>query len=316
MIRNLLKVIAVLCMISIGSPKASCQKAFTPPSVMIVPDLVYCVNNGYITTGPNGETIADYERAMSQDQTLNSVLTQIAQLVKERNSEIVIIDLQEAINNAKADEMMALANNGDDSEMVDEGIIRNSNADILVKVNYDLIKTGPSYQVSYTLKGTDPYTSSTFAPVEGLGDPSTSASPAVLLREAVYNNMDGFLNMLLKYYNNMLKGGRMVAFEIKIKADSGLSMDSRVGDYSLKEEIEDFIYDNSVEGKGVENAKIGSTFMQYKGVYIPVIATIRGRQRKQGAKDVAQKLVNFLKEKNISAQYKVMGLGKVMIYLE
>lgn len=187
MIRNLLKIIAILCVVIIGSSNVSGQKAFTPPSVMIVPDMIYCMNNGYTTIGPNGETIPDYVKAFSQDQTLNSVLTQIAQLIKERNSEIVVIDLEEAINNTKNDAMMSLANNGDDSETIDEEIIRNSNADILVKVNFDLLKTGPSYQVSYTLKGTDPYTSSTFAPVEGLGDPSTSANPAVLLREAVYN---------------------------------------------------------------------------------------------------------------------------------
>lgn len=306
----------LLFVVGSNMSEAFCQKAFTPPSVMIVPDMIYCVNNGYTASGPNGETIPDYEMALAKDPTLNAVLTQIAQLIMERNSEIVVIGLQEAVDNAKADDMMAKANDGDDSESVDEGIIRNSNADIVIKVNYDLIKTGPSYQVSYTLKGTDPYTSQTFAPIEGLGDASTSASPAVLLREAVYNNMDGFLNLLLKYYNNMLKGGRMVAFEIKTRSGSGLSMDSKVGDYTLREEIEDFLFDNSVEGKGLENVKSGNTFMQYKGVYIPLISTIRGRQRKQGAKDVAQKLVNFLNEKNISAQYKVMGLGKVFIYLE
>lgn len=301
----------------IGSPGALCQKSLTPPSVMIVPDLIYCSNNGYTTTGPDGETVADYEKALTQDPTLNSALTQIAQAIKERNSEIVIIDLLEAINNTKADELMALANNGDESESADESIIRNSNADILVKINFDLIKNGPNYQVSYTMKGTDPYTGSTFAPVEGLGDPSTSASPAVLLREAVYNNMDGFMDLMLRYYYNMVNGGgRMVAFEIKTRDGSGLSMDQKVGQYTLREEIEDFLYDNSVEGKGIENVRTGNTFMQYKGVYIPVVATIRGRQRKQGAKDVAQKLVNFLGEKNITAQYKVVGLGKVYIYLE
>lgn len=314
--RIIFNTIVAICAIMVNFELAYSQKSFTPPSVMIVPDLVYCMNNGYTSEGPNGETIADYEKALTQDPTLNSALTQISQLIKERNSEIVIIDLPEAINNAKADEMMASSNNGDDSENVDEAIIRNSNADLLIKVNFDLIKNGPQYQVSYTIKGTDPYTSSNFAPIEGLGSPSTATSPIALLREAVYNNMDGFLDMLLKYYNNMLTGGRMVAFDIKIRSNSSMTMNAKIGQYTLMEEIEDFLYDNSIEGKGIENVRSGNTFMQYKGVYIPLISTIRGRQRKQGAKDVAQKLVNYLAEKQISADYKVMGLGKVYVYID
>lgn len=314
--RAFYKITIIVAVVLFNFMDMSAQKAFTPPSIMLVPDLVYCVNNGYTTTGADGEVIADYEAALSKDATLHSVLLQIAQLIKERNSEIVIVDLEEAINNAKSDAMMALSNNGDDSENVDEGIIRNSNADLLVKIHFDLIKTGPQYQVSYTMKGTDPYTSSIFAPIEGLGMPSTAASPVALLREAVYNNMDGFLAMLLKYYNNMLQGGRMVSFDIKVRGNSDLSMSTKLGQYTLMEEIEDFLYDNSVEGKGIENVRSGSSFMQYKGIYIPLIATIRGRQRKQGAKDLAQKLVNFLAEKNVKAEYKVLGLGKVNIYLE
>ena len=60
----------------------------------------------------------------------------------------------------------------------------------------------------------------------------------------------------------------------------------------------------------------GDTFMKYQGVYIPLSATIRGRQRKQGAKDVAQRLVNYLAENNVTAEYKIRGLGKVNIYIK
>lgn len=178
---SLYKSIPAIVAILAGGITSSAQKVLTPPSIMIVPDIVYCNTNGYTVTGAGGEKIADYEAALAQDPTLHSVLTQIAQLIKERNSEIVIVDLIEAINNAKSDEMMAIANSGSESENIDETIIRNSNADLLVKVHFDLIKNGPQYQVSYTLNGTDPYTSSNFAPIEGLGKPSTAASPVALL---------------------------------------------------------------------------------------------------------------------------------------
>ena len=298
---------------------ALAQKAMTPPHVMVVPDLIYCKSHGYTQQFNNmgiTETVPDYEKALSEDPTLHSALIQIAQLITDRNNDIVIVDLLEAINNAKADAAMAAANAGDQSESVDEAIIRNSEADILVKVQFDLLKNGPQYQVSYTITGTDAYTNRMFAPISGMGAPSTSANPVVLLREAVFSNMDAFLTKMLSFYTGMVTKGRMVAFEIKTTSTSSVNMNSKVGEYTLREQIEDFLYDNSVDGNGLERVKSGSTFLQYDGVYVPLISTIRGRQRKQGAKDVAQKLVNYLEQNGISSEYKIRGLGKVNIYIK
>ena len=295
------------------------QKVMSPPHVMIVPDLIYCKSHYYVQQFDNNgvmETVPDYERALSEDPTLHSVLTQIAQLITDRNPDIVVVDILEAINNAKADAAMAEANFGDDSESIDEAIIRNSEADILLKVNFNLIKNGPEYSVSYELNGTDAYTNRIFAPVSGMGTPSTSASPAILVREAVFGNMDAFLVKMLSYYQNMVKKGRMVAFEIKTSSSSAVNMNSKIGEYTLREQIEDFLYDNSVDGNGLERVKSGNTFLQYQGVYIPLMSTIRGHQRKQGAKDVAQRLVNYLEDKGINAEYKIRGLGKVNIYIK
>ncbi len=294
------------------------QKVMTPPHVMVVPDLIYCKSHGFTQQFNNNgiaETIPDYERALSEDPSLHAALTQIAQLITDRNSDIVIVDIIEAINNAKADAAMAAANAGDESESVDEAIIRNSEADILVKVQFDLVKNGPQYSVSYVLNGTDAYTNRNFAPVSGLGKPSTSANPVVLLREAVFENMEAFTGKLLSYYSSMVTKGRMVAFDIKTTSTSSVNMNSKVGEYTLREQIDDFLYDNSVDGNGLERVKSGNTFLQYQGVYIPLVSTIRGRQRKQGAKDVAQKLVNFLESNGVSADYKIRGLGKVNIYI-
>lgn len=295
------------------------QKAMTPPHVMVVPDMIYCKAHGFTQQFNNNgttETVPDYEKALTEDPTLHSVLVQVAQLISDRNQDIVIVDLLEAINQTKADAAMAAANAGDQYESVEEAIIRNSEADILIKVQYDLLKNGPQYQVSYTITGTDAYTSRMFAPIEGMGAPSTSANPVVLLREAVYQNMDAFLKKVLQYYQGMLTKGRMVAFDIKTTESASVNMNTKVGQYTLHEVIEDFLFDNSVEGNGTERVKSGATFMQYQGVYIPLVSTIRGRQRKQGAKDVALKLVNELSAKGITAEYKVRGLGKVNIYIK
>ena len=291
------------------------QKAMTPPHVMVVPDMIYCKTHGYMSN-QEGMEVPDYAKAMTEDPTLHSVLVQVAQLISDRNPDIVIVDLLEAIKMTNEDAQMALANSGEQYESMEEAIIRNSEADILIKVQYDLLKNGPQYQVSYTITGTDAYTNRMFAPIEGMGAPSTSANPVVLLREAVYQNMDAFLAKVLQYYQGMVTKGRMVAFDIKVTESAGISMNSKVGDITLREFIEDFMYDNSVEGNGTERVKSGATFMQYQGVYIPLISTIRGRQRKQGAKDVAQKLINELGNKGVTAEFKVRGLGKVNIYIK
>lgn len=311
--------ICAALLIMVGSGFA--QKAMTPPHVMVVPDLIYCKSHGFTQQFNNNgitETIPDYERALTEDPSLHAVLTQIAQLIMEAdaNKKIVIVDLIEAINNAKADRAMAAANAGDESESVDEAIIRNSEADILVKVQFDLVKNGPEYRVSYVLNGTDAYTSRNFAPVSGLGKGSTSANPVVLLREAVFENMAPFTASLLKYYENMVENGRMVALEIKTTSTSSFNMNSKVGQYALREQIEDFLYDNTVDGNGTERVQSGNSFMRYQGIYIPLQVTIRGRQRKQGAKDIAQKLVNFLESNGVTAEYKIRGLGKVNIYIK
>lgn len=315
MIRKTLLLVTLL-LTAVGG--VSAQKSMTPPTVMIVPDMIYCKANGFTREFNNmgvTEIIPDYERALSEDASLHSALTQIAQLINDRNKGFVIMDLDQAINLAKQDAAMSAANGGDTSESVEEAIIRNSNADIIIKLQFDLLKTGPSYRVSYTLRGTDAYTGNNFAPLEGTGPNATNSNPVVLLREAIYGSMDGFLDKLLAYYQGMITRGRMVSFDIKTTAGSSVRMSTRLGEGTLAEIIDDFLYDNSVDGGGLEQMKGGDTFAQYQGVYIPLTANIRGRERRQGAKDVAQKLVNHLNGFGITADYKVVGLGKVNMFI-
>ncbi len=294
------------------------QKVMTPPHVLIVPDMIYCKAHGYVKTFDNMgvlEEIPDYERALNEDASLHGALTQMAQLITDRNSDIVIKDLNECINLAKTDAALSAAAGGDISESIEEAIIRNSSADIIIKLNFDLLKTGPKYAVTYTIRGTDAYTGRTFAPLEGVGAESTSANPVMLLREAIYGSMDSYLNKMLQFYKSMTEKGRMIAFDIKVTSTSPHRMTSRFGDMTLSEYIDDFLYDNSVDGGGLEQMKGGDTFMQYQGVYIPLTATVRGRQRRQGAKDVAQRLVTHLDAIGIQADYKIVGLGKVNLFI-
>lgn len=310
---------AVVAAVSLLAPLHTvAQKLMSPPHVLVVPDLIYCKKNGYtLSFDDNGSTVTipDYERAINEDATLHNVLIQIQSLINERNSDIVLVDLNESINNAKKDAAMAAANDAGQAESIEQAIIRNSNSDIIVKVNFDLLKNGPQYNISYSITGTDSYTNNMFAPLEGVGKGSTSANPVMMLREAVYDNMDDFVSRVLRHYTSMKDKGRMVAFDIVSASSSVHNMNSVLGDLSLREAIDDFLYDNSVDGGGLERVKGGDTFLQYEGVYIPLTADIRGRVRRQGAKDVAQRLANHLATLGVTADFKVIGLGKVNIFI-
>ena len=314
--KRILIVFAALLAVA-GSAMA--QKVMSPPHVMVVPDLIYCKAHGFtkqfqdegVTT-----TIPDYERALTEDPTLHGVLTQVAQLLTDRNDGFVIVDIVEAINNARADRQMGNFNDADPSESAEEAVLRASQADIIIKVQYDLLKTGPQYQVQYTIRGTDAYTNQMFAPIEGVSPGSTAANPVLLLRGIAGDRMNAFIDKVWSYYNNMTKNGRMVAFDIRTTSTSGVNMNSKVGQYALREVIEDLLYDNSIEGNGLERVKGGNTFLKYEGVYIPLVSTIRGRQRKQGAKDVAAKVIAGLEQHGINAECKIRGLGKVYIYIK
>lgn len=303
----------ILCLCCTWSAQA--QKTMSPPKIMVVPDELYCRTRGYVSQASDGSQRPDYKRALAEDRELHPVLVQIKELIMERNSRFVIIDLQSSVSSYESDKMMNLSNGADESETVDEAIIRNSDADVLIKVNFDVLKNGPQRQIQFTITGTDAYTNQQFAPVTGVGSPSTAATVPILVREAIFGKMDTFLDQVLAYYNNMQTYGRAVSFYFKVLEGSQLTMESPAGEYTLGEVIEDALYDNSVDGIGLEQSQGGSTFMLYKSVHIPLMAEVRGRMRKQNANDVARRIASQLKEYGIECTCKRSGLGKVYVYL-
>ena len=200
----------ILCLCCTWSTQA--QKTMSPPKMMVIPDELYCRTHGYVSLAFDGSQRPDYKRALAEDRELHPVLVQIKELIMERNNRFVIVDLQSSISSYESDRVMNLANNADESETADEAIIRNSDADVLIKVNFDILKNGPQRQVQFTLTGTDAYTNRQFAPTTGIGSPSTAASTPILVREAIFGKMDTFLDQVLAYYKNMQTYGREVSF--------------------------------------------------------------------------------------------------------
>ena len=295
------------------------DKLMSPPRVMVVPDDSYCSAHGYTYTisSTNGEEQRpDYKRAIREDQTLNAVLTQVKELIMERNDRFKIVDLLTSVDMYDDDQVMNLLNAADDSETDDEAILRSADADILIKLNFEILKTGPQRQAQVTLIGADAYTGQQFAPVSGVGTPSTSVNSAVLVREAVYNKMDDFLQFVLNYYANMETQGRAVAFYFRMQEDSEVDMNTRLGELTLAQIIEDSLYDNSVDGIGLEQSQGGASFLNFPSVHIPLTAEVRGHQRRQSAANVAERIAETLDGYDVECIIKQAGLGKVYVYLK
>jgi len=303
------------------------RKAMSPPTIMIIPDDIYCNEHGYVVEfNDQGKksTRPDYGKALGSDANLQGILTQIASLIQERSSTIEIVDINSAINASNMTEVLGQSNGADDSESIDEMIIRNANADFLVKVNFHELKKGPFSQMQVTLIGVDAYTGFQVAPIEGLSQQTSSASAAVLAREAVFSKMDGFLEKMLTYYSNMIEGGRCAAFEFKILDGSAFNMNSNVTitldgkaeKMKLREAIDELLYINSVDGKGLEKVRGGRTFLSYSSVYVPLFATVRGRERKQSATMVIDRIASALSDAGIDCETKAIGLGKVYVYIK
>ena len=304
---------------AVGDEVTPSQKSMSPPRIMVVPSEVYCTSHGYTYDfqGENGtEQRPDYRRAILEDTDLHPVLTQVKELIMERNSKIKIIDLLNTVQSFETDQVMNLLNLADESEAADEAIVRTADCDVLIKVNYDVVRVGPQRQVQFTITGTDSYTGQEFAPVTGIGSPSTYASAAVLVREAIYGKMDDFLRLVLQYYANMQTDGRAVSFYFKIQEGSDYQMNTVVSQYTLGEVIEDLLYDNSVGGTGVDQGQTGNTFASYRAVHIPLMAEVRGRMRRQNALNVAQRIATELEQYDITCTCKLAGLGKVYVYLQ
>lgn len=320
--------LAAAALLALGAGAfAQGRKAMSPPTIMIIPDDIYCNEHGYVVEfNDQGKkaTRPDYGKALSTDADLQGILTQIASLIQERSSTIEIIDINSAINSSNMTEVLGMSNGGDESESIDEMIIRNANADFLVKVNFHEIKNGPFSQMQITLVGVDAYTGMQVAPVEGISQQTSSASTAVLAREAVFSKMDGFLEKMLTYYSNMIEGGRCAAFEFKtldgsaytMNSNITINLDGKAEKMKLREAIDELLYLNSVDGKGLEKVRSGRTFLSYSSVYIPLFATVRGRERKQSATMVIDRIASELSNAGVECETKAIGLGKVYIYIK
>lgn len=302
----------VLCLLAAITTTAQNPTQMDPPRLMVVPADIYCNTHGFMGEG----NVPDYQKAINSDQALTNVLNQIRSLIQSRNQGFEIVELNTAINNSKENQMLSVAYDGSEAESIQEAILRASEADVIVKVDFNIDPNGPSKSMHVTIDGIDAFTGNSIAIAEGTSAPSTASGSAVLAREAVYNKMDEFLNKLLSNYKMWAQKGRPINIELVATSTSKHNLKSKVGDGMVYEHVEDFFYDNSKDQRGIVGS--GSAMIyKYRGVYFPLqIPGRKGRVTKLTANAIGANIQNYLESVGIESDFFTKGPGHLFIYIK
>lgn len=301
----------LLSLSTMASVMAQNPSNMDPPRIMVVPADIYCNKHGYMVDG-----VPDYQKAINSDQALSNVLNQVRSLIQARDQGFEIVELNTAINNSKENEMLSIAYDGSDAESIQEAILRSSEADVIVKVDFNIDPNGPSKSMHVTIDAADAFTGNSLSVVEGTSAPSTSASAAVLAREAVYNKMDEFFNKLLNAYNLWDQKGRPINIELKATANGKYNNKSKVGDGMVYEHVEDFFYDNAKDQRGIVGSG-SATLYRYRGVYFPrQVPGRKGRVTRLTANAVGANIQSYLESVGIESDFFTKGPGHLIIIIK
>ena len=290
------------------------------PTIMVVPSDRYCISKGYMTTFDN-QDMPDYKKALQNDADLRMAISKISGMMADR--EFPLKDLEQElrnISNESAESAMITGSGGSSvAESPVDVLKRTAKADIIMDLDFSVVKQGPRNSIMYTLNGLDAYTSKNIASSTGVGSPSSAASVELLIEEAVLSHMDEFTGRLQAHFDDMFNNGREVKIMVKVFDGSDVNLSDEVDYNGATDElgifIEDWMADNTVSGRfslsdGTEN------FQRYEQVRIPMYYERNGRQRAMDTRTFVNNLKKFVSESfNLESKVYMRGLGEVWLII-
>ncbi len=183
-------------------------------------------------------------------------------------------------------------------------------------LSFEIKRNGPEKYITFNLRGLDAYTSKQIAGAAGQGAPSMSAGADLLLEEAVLSHMDGFNNLLQGHFEDMFAKGREVKVMVRVWNNWGETLETEFDDKELTEIIDDWFFDNTVEGRfSVSDAT--ENFMRLEQVRIPMMRVDdRGRERAVDTRSFVNDLRKYLKSTyEIDSKVYLRGLGEAWLIL-
>ena len=158
----------------------------------------------------------------------------------------------------------------------------------------------------------DPYTNQQIASSTDSGTPSTSATIADLIEEAVVKNMDGFTALLQDYFYFCF-GRRQRDWSIYKEVGYlgiptwTITSNLREKEYQLDEIIEFWLEDNVKSGAPTFGIRTNNQ-LNIEQVKIPLFEVRRGKERALDARGFVSKLARYLR-KNYGIESKINTRG-------
>ena len=292
---------------------------------MVMPSDQYCLSRGFKLTFTNQgmtQTLPDYRAAMQSDPNLRLIITKMGQMMADRG--FPLKDLEAEMRNMMQEsaESSMLTSSSSGSEMSESPIDvlkRVAKADIILDLDFDLKTQGPSKYMVFNLRGLDAYTAKQVSGVAGAGRPSTSATPEILMEEAVLSHMDSFNAGLMRHFDDLFENGREVKVLVKVFNNWGENLESEFESAGETKElsfiIEDWFADNCVKGR-FNLSDATENQMRFEQVRIPVMKLQSGRERAVDTRSFVSDLRKHLTDKyQIQSKLYLRGLGEAWLIL-
>lgn len=315
----------VLTMFAAMMVAASSFGQAAKPTIMVVPSDRYCIDKGYKLEFDNQGTktvLPDYKSALQNDAELRMVISKMGGIMSDR--EFPLKDLEQELRNIANESAESAMLTGSEGGGIVESPIdvlkRTAKADIIMDLDFTVVKQGPKNSIMFTLNGLDAYTGRNIASSSGTGKPSTSASPELLMEEAVLSHMDEFCGRLLTYFDDMFANGREVKVMVKLFDGANIKL-SEEFDYNGNTDelgllIEDWMAENAVGGR-YHLADASENFQRYDVVRIPMFYERNGRQRAMDTKTFVGELRKHLSAEpfNLDSKVYMRGLGEAWLII-
>jgi hypothetical protein len=297
------------------------------PSIMVLPADVWCTDKGYVLEYDNQGTkitLPDYETALIKDKELNRVISKIGELMADRGYPLV--DLKATLDKIKNDNAKNSMNMSNETgsgiaESPIDVLNRTAKADIQIKIDWELTKTGPDNQVTFNMKAIDAFTSKQITAASGTGKPSSAAIVPVLMKEAVITYIDKFNIGLMSHFEDIVENGREGSLVVQVWDDA---MENLETEYVLDDKtaelkmiINRFWMPRNTVNKQYKQDEASSNTQKFSQVRIP----LEGDDGWGGTVDMdfamfGSNLSSFLKKEfGIISKVQPRGLGEVYIIL-
>lgn len=304
----LLAALALSCLNCFGQAKK--------PTLMVVPSDIYCNHNGYMISYDNQgaiEMVPDYKKALQSDTDLLTAITVMGQMMADRGFPLKLLEQEiKSLEAESAEDAMMTSKSGEDvSESPIDKLRKKAKSDIIMQVTWFVNHLGPKRSLTFNLQGIDAYTNKQIAACQGTGEPTFSAELPVLLEEAIANQLDGFNQQLQNHFDDLFTNGREITLRCKKWSDSDYDFESEFEDKGLGEIIEDWIADNTVQGR-FNTSDATENMMYFEQVRIPMY---NDKGRAIDARQWARGLVNHLKSLGVETKLMMKGLGQATVVI-